>query len=161
MRAKELTIVFFALMLSIAAFASEKQQRIELRVDASQGQDGAIQSFRFDSEEAGFDLAELQLGESRSYVDAEGNNLFVVRTEAGFDFDLNGRKISLPDITSEDLHMMVVHDGDESHGQKHAVRKVKIIKMESGEDINEYSDDVKIHEAHEIHIVRKEVDVTN
>ncbi len=161
MRAKELTIVFFALMLSAAALASEMQRHVELRIDARQGQSGAVESFRFDSEEAGFDLAELQLGESRSYIDKEGNNLFVVRTEAGFDFDLNGRKISLPDITSEDLHMMVAHDGDESHGQKHAIRKVKVIKMESGEDTNEYSDDVKIHEAHEIRIVREEVDVTN
>jgi len=159
MRAKALTIIFFALMLSAATLASEKQRHIRIHVDAQEGHDTDIQSFRFDSDETGFDLEELQLGESRAYVDEDGNNLFVVRTEDGFDFDINGRKISLPDFTRGE--MMIMSDGDEMHGEKHVMRKVKIIKMDSGDGNNEYSDDMEIHEAHEIHIVREEVDVTN
>jgi hypothetical protein len=159
MSAKALTIIFFALMLSAATLASEQQRRVEIMVKADDGHEGAITSFRFDSDEAGFDLEELQLGESRAYVDEDGNNLYVVRTEDGFDFDLNGRKISLPDFTSGD--MMFMGDGDEAHGEKHVIRKVKIMGMISDDGSNEYSDDMEIHEVHEVRIVREEVNVTN
>ena len=159
MRAKALTIIFFALMLSAATLASEKQRHVQIHVDAHEGHDSDIQSFRFDSDEAGFDLEELQLGESRAYVDEDGNNLYVVRTEDGFDFDLNGRKISLPDFTSGD--MLFIGDGDEAHGEQHVIRKVKIMGMISDDGSNEYSDDMEIHEVHEVRIVREEVDVTN
>jgi hypothetical protein len=159
MRAKAPTIIFFALMLSAATLASEKQRHVRIHVDAQEGHGTNIQSFRFDSDETGFDLEELQLGESRAYVDEDGNNLFVVRTENGFDFDINGRKFSMPDITSGD--MIFNGDGDEAHGEKHVIRKVKIMGMISDDGSNEYSDDMEIHEMHEIRIVREEVDVTN
>ncbi len=159
MKTKALIIIFFALMLSAAAMASEIQRHIQIRVDVQESHDTEIQSLRFDSDVAGFDLEALQLGESRAYVDEDGNNLFVVRTEDGFDFDINGRKISLPDFTRGD--MMIMSDGAKMHGENHVIRKVKIIKMDSDDDNNEYSDDMGLHEAYEISIVREEVDVTN
>ncbi len=161
MKTKALIIIFFALMLSAAAMASEKQRHIQIRVDVQESHDTEIQSLRFDSDVAGFDLEALQLGESRAYVDENGNNLFVVRTEDGFDFDLNGRKISLPDFTSGDVDMMFISDGDDAHGEKHVIRKVKMFGIISDDGSNEYSDDMEIHEVHEIRIVREEVDVTN
>ncbi len=39
MKAKGLIIIFFALMLSAATLASEKQRRMEMRVEADAGQD--------------------------------------------------------------------------------------------------------------------------
>ncbi len=159
MKTKALIIIFFALMLSAAAMASEKQRHIQIRVDVQDSHDSEIQSFRFDSDVAGFDLEALQLGESRAYVDEDGNNLFVVRTEDGFDFDINGRKISLPDFTRGD--MIIMSDDAEMHSEKHVIRKVKIIKMDSDDGNNEYFDEMGTHEAHEIRIVREEVDVTN
>ena len=163
MRTKALTIIFFALMLSAAAMASEQHRRIELMVEADDGHDGDITSFRFDSDEAGFDLDELQLGESRAYVDEDGNNLYVVRTEDGFDFDLNGRKISLPDFSKHgDITML--HANDETH----VLRQVHKVRMISGDEIDGLDldielnfDDMDIHGEHEIHVIKKEVDVTN
>jgi len=159
MKIKALIIIFFALMLSAAAMASEKQRHVQIHVDAQDGHDADIQSFRFNSDDAGFDLEELQLGESRAYVDADGNNLFVVRTEDGFDFDLNGHKISLPDFTGDD--MMFIHDGDDAHGEKQITRKMKMIKIDSDNFGIDFTDDMEIHELHEVRIVREEVDVTN
>ncbi len=119
--------------------------------------------FVFDSDEAGFDLNELQLGESRAYVDADGNNLYVVRTEEGFDFDLNGRKISLPDF-AELGDTVAFHADDETH----VMRSVQKIELISDEDIGEMDleielnfDDMGIHEGHETIVIKKEVDVTN
>jgi hypothetical protein len=159
MKTKALIIIFFALMLSAAAVASEKQRHVQIHVDAQDGHDTDIQSFRFDSDDAGFDLEELQLGESRAYVDEDGNNLFVVRTEDGFDFDLNGHKISLPDFTNDE--MMFVRDGNDAHGEKQIIRKMKMIKIDSNDFGIDFTDDMEIHELHEIRIVREEVDVTN
>jgi hypothetical protein len=159
MKTKALIIIFFALMLSAAAMASEKQRHMQIHVDAQEGHDTEIQSFRFDSDDAGFDLGELQLGESRAYVDEDGNNLFVVRTEDGFDFDINGRKISLPDLSSDD--MTYIHGGDDAHGEKQIVRKMKMIKIDSDDFGIDFTDDMEIHELHEVRIVREEVDVTN
>jgi hypothetical protein len=163
MRTKALIIIFFALMLSAATFASEQQRRVEVRVEAHDGHDGEMQSFRFDSDEAGFDLDELQLGESRAYVDAEGNNLYVVRTEEGFDFDLNGRKISMPDFSDHgDFTMM--HSDD----QVHVLRSVQKIEMVTEDGIGDLDLDIElnfgdmdIHGDHEIYVIKEEVDVTN
>jgi hypothetical protein len=123
MKTKALIIIFFALMLSAAAMASEKQRHIQIHVDAQEGHDTEIQSFRFDSDTAGFDLEELQLGESRAYVDEEGNNLYVVRTEDGFDFDINGRKFSLPDFTS-------IHNEYSDDMEIHEIHKIRIVREE-------------------------------
>ena len=163
MRTKALTIIFFALMLSAAAMASEQQRRIAIMVEADDGHDGDITSFRFDSDEAGFDLDELQLGESRAYVDEDGNNLYVVRTEEGFDFDLNGRKISLPDFTKHG-NITMMHAGNGTH----VVRSVQKIRIDTDNGIDDLDldielnfDDMDIHGDHEIYVVKKEVDVTN
>ena len=163
MKTKALTIIFFALMLSAATLASEQHRRVEVLIEADEGHDGEMQSFRFDSDEAGFDLEELQLGESRAYVDADGNNLYVVRTEEGFDFDLNGRKISLPSF-SEHGDITMIHMGDEAH----VLRSVQKVKMVSSDDVDGLDldielnfDDMDIHGIHEIQIVEEEVDVTN
>ena len=161
MKAKDITVLFFALMLSAAALASEKQRHVQIHVDAQEDHDAAMQSFRFDSDAIDFDLRELQLGESRSFIDEEGNNLFVVRTEKGFDFNVNGREISMPDFTEGDVDAMIMQHGDDIHGEKHVVRGIRQIEMMTDEDIHEISEDMELHEVHEIRIVREEVDVTN
>jgi hypothetical protein len=177
-KTQRLTIIFFAMLLSVATFASEKQRHIQLQVQSDEGEAAGMQAFRFDSDEAGFNLDELQLGESRSYIDEVGNNMFVVRTEEGFDFDINGRKISVPDF-SKHGDVMVMHDGDESHSERHVIRKVEKVEMVSVGNANELVmpielnlelteldielnfDDMDIHEGHETIVFEKEVNVTN
>ena len=161
MKAKDITVLFFALMLSAAALASEKQRHVQIHVDAQEGQDATMQTFRFDSDAIDFDVRELQLGESRSFIDKEGNNLFVVRTEEGFDFNVNGREISMPDFTEGDVDAMIMQHGDDIHGENHVIRGKRQIEMMTDEDIHIISEDMELHEVHEIHIVREEVDVTN
>lgn len=110
--------ILFALMLSVAAWASETQEkRMKIVVET---QDADTSVLRFDSDEAGFTLDELQLGESRSIVDKDGNTLFVVRTEDGFEFDVDGKKIKVPNIDiDEDVHF----DGDHEKHEVHVVKK--------------------------------------
>ena len=86
MKTKALIIIFFALMLSAAAMASEKQRHSQIHVDAQESRDTELQSFHFD-------------------------------------FDPNGRKISLSDFTS-------IHNEYSNDTEIHEVHKIRIVREE-------------------------------
>lgn len=131
-RIKGVAVFLMTLAMSVAAWAAETQEkRMKIVVETHDADESVL---RFDSDEAGFSLDELQLGESRSIVDKDGNTLFVVRTEDGFEFDVGGRKIEVPDLTAEGLEDMDIHEHVHVDGE---------------------------HEEHEVRIVKKKVHVTN
>ena len=59
MKTKALIIIFFALMLSAAALASEKQRHMQIHIDAQDGHDSEMQSFRFSSDDEYSDDMEI------------------------------------------------------------------------------------------------------
>lgn len=65
------------------------------------------------SEELGFDLQDLQVGESRAVVDDAGRNILITRTSEGYDFDVDGKSISMPAF---DGHAGLVQAGGISAG---------------------------------------------
>ena len=65
-------------------------------------------------EELGFDLQDLQFGESRSVVDGSGRNILITRTETGYDFAVDGRTISMPAF---EQHAELVEIVDPSEGE--------------------------------------------
>ena len=146
------------LMLSIAAVAGEQHKRVEIVVDDNNGA-----PIVFDSESAGFDPLELQLGESRSVVDEDGNTVFIVRTEDGFDIESNGRRVSVPDPASMvTAHVdIAAHVSDE---EAEVMRQIVIERMHEEHEVNvlhdiDLDEDVEIE--HEIRIVREVVNDTN
>jgi len=158
MTLKALTAILMTVVVSLAALASEQRRmHVEIAIDA----DGdAVQAFSFDSDQAGFDLEQMQIGESQTITDASGNAALVTRTEDGFQFDVNGKTIDVPDHTS------AVADIDTDVHVMKEVRKIKI--MESGENVvlieaDSSHGDHGIHseEEHEVIIIKKEVDVAN
>ena len=90
----------FAVLVVIGLFATtvwsgEKQhQKIEVKVisDGGEGQTHLI----LDSDELGFNLHEMQVGENQSIVDKEGRAVLVTRTEDGFSFEVDGKTIDMP-----------------------------------------------------------------
>jgi hypothetical protein len=81
-------------------------------------------SFRLDSDELGFDLDEMQMGETRSVVDESGRAIMITRSETGFSFNVDGETIELPhfaDMDGEDLHW--VGKGDDADVNVQVVRK--------------------------------------
>ena len=132
MKLKGIIVVFFAGMMSLAAIAgeqakeqaSDQAQRVEIKIKTDDGQ-GEATKFSFASADDEFRLQDLQLGESRSFVDADGNTLYVVRTEDGFDMDVNGKKVSIPDVL-EDIEVSGDHHGDEEHRTIRIKKKVVI-----------------------------------
>lgn len=49
-----------------------------------------------DSESLGFELRDLQVGENRSVVDKNGQNVLITREAEGFRFDVDGKTIQMP-----------------------------------------------------------------
>jgi len=152
-------VIFWGFLLATAAVCGEEQHtRIEIRIDDDAA---GRQSFTFDSQDAGFDLDSFVVGETRSVTDVSGNTADIRRTEEGFEIDVNGKTIDLmypPEVDA--LHH---EQGDQSHlGRKYSgvtvsedVEKVKVVK------IQEDHDESHRHDAHEIRIIEKEIDVTN
>ena len=97
MKVIRMTALAAALLLGASALAQTKEHKaIKIVVDADDA--GNYTSLAFDSEQMGFDLSELQEGESRSFVDDKGRNVLVTRESDGFKIDVDGEIIALPAI---------------------------------------------------------------
>jgi hypothetical protein len=94
--AKGIIVSVFVFVLGAAAFAGEEHRMlVELGVD-EHGQEAEI--FRFDRDDPGMSLHDMQVGESRTLTDDSGTTALVVRTEDGFEFDINGRKFRMGNV---------------------------------------------------------------
>jgi hypothetical protein len=132
MTAKAIVVSLFAAVLGAAAFAGEEHRmHIELALDDDQA---GAQVFRFDSHDAGLDLHDMQVGESRTITGESGETALVVRTEDGFEFDINGKKIKMGDvgaahgfaITQSQHHAETLINVDEDVHVAHAIKVIKV-----------------------------------
>ena len=71
-------------------------------------------SFFLDSDDLGFDLEEMQVGETRSIIDESGQSILITRNEDGFNFNIDGKSIDLPNFGDESTEAMhwISADGD-------------------------------------------------
>ncbi len=125
---KKFAVLFWAFLLAAAAVAGEEQRtKIEIEID---DENTGHRSFKFDSADAGFDLNDLAVGETRELTGESGNKALVTRTDDGFVLDVDGEKIDLSDLHgSGDAH--VVHmkvDDDHKKMKKH--KQVRMIKTD-------------------------------
>jgi len=132
MTGKSLVVSFFAFMLGAAALAGEEYRtQIEVAIDDDQSGE---QHFRFDSQDAGFNLHDMQVGESRTITSESGQTAFVLRTEDGFEFEVDGRKIDMGDFG--DVHGFTMGHGDtlvNVDENIHMAHKIKVVKID-GDD---------------------------
>ena len=85
-------VLLWAFLLAAAAVAGEEQRtKIEIEID---GDDSGHRSFRFDSKDAGFNLHDMAVGETRELTGESGNTALVTRTEDGFVLDVDGFGVS-------------------------------------------------------------------
>ena len=104
MNFKGIIVSLFALVLGAAALAGERHRmQVELMLDGDEGE----RRYSFDSADAGFELHELQIGESRTIVGTSGETGIVTRTAEGFEFNVDGEVIEMPDVrTTVDREML-------------------------------------------------------
>ena len=107
MNIKSIAAGVLALLAATAQAGEDQKTRIEIALDDDTS---GKQSFVFDSQDAGFDLQSMVVGESRSITDRSGNTADLRRTESGFEIDIGGKTIELPNVAA--------HEG--RHGE-HAV----------------------------------------
>jgi hypothetical protein len=105
-------IVVSAALLILAGLASagdEHQARIEVMVADGHGSDGI--HFKIDSDDLGFNLEDMQEGETRSIIDEDGRSILITREAKGFKIDIDGKTIEMP-LFDGGHEVMWLGDGD-------------------------------------------------
>lgn len=88
-------VLAFVASLAGAVYAGETEHHeIVVAVEADDA-DGKFK-FRFDSDNAGFELDDLQVGESRSIVGESGESALITRDEDAYRIEVNGKTIEMP-----------------------------------------------------------------
>jgi hypothetical protein len=111
MNGKQTATLLATILFATAAYAGEQvHHKMEIKVIADGG-DGATH-LTLDSDELGFNLHDMQVGENRSIIDKEGRSILVTRTEENFSFDIDGKSIEIPALHGHDGSNVWVSKGD-------------------------------------------------
>ncbi|MDH3812077.1 MAG: hypothetical protein OEU60_10270 [Gammaproteobacteria bacterium] len=139
MTLRTLTVFFWVCLIGAAAVAGE-EPRTEIKI-AIDGEDTGHRVFRFDSKDSDVDLQELAVGESEVIIDSDGNEVTVLRTENGFEFDVEGKKIEIAGMHGEhDFEMLhEVLEGEDVVVEKH--KQVRVIKTNDSNGVTIISGD--------------------
>jgi hypothetical protein len=128
---KLLKIVVFAvslLLVGVASAGEEHQMKVRVVVADSDGGDEV--RLNLDSDDLGFNLHDMQEGETRSIVDESGRPILISRGAKGFTFDVDGKTIEMPLFDSgegdlwvsdggvENVEVHVMHDAEFASSDK-------------------------------------------
>ena len=107
---KLLKLVGLAVLLIFAtAMAQEVEKKMQIRVMvAGDGGDEASE-LNWSSDEMDFDLQDLAVGETQTIESDSGKPIIVTRTEQGFNFDVDGKSVMMPDLGTHGTHMAFVN----------------------------------------------------
>jgi hypothetical protein len=171
MNIKQITATAALTLLACSALAGPGQHtKMEIKVVSDDG-DGETRLV-LDSDELGFDLHDMQVGENQSIVDKEGRPVLITRTAEGFEFAVDGKTIQMPEI---DGHAIRKHAG----GPPHAMAGREGVMIVSGKPIDDATQRVirealeaagheSVHFAdghgparHEVKVVTKVVEVSD
>jgi hypothetical protein len=92
------------LIFGAAALADVEEKREMKIVIAGASSDGNT-TLHWTSDEPGFDMESMQLGETQSIVDESGRSVLVTREAEGFRFDVDGKTIVVPDMGAHGAYM--------------------------------------------------------
>ena len=119
-------VLFGALLIGLAGSAmagDEAKMKMVIEVVAEDGTNG--KHFMINSDDLGFNLDGMQVGENRSIVDESGQNILITRGEDGFSFNIDGETIELPHFGGgEHGGMHWISDGEDSDVNVHVMKDV-------------------------------------
>ncbi len=127
MKIGKILLLAAALGLATIAFAGEEMKMKVVVVE--DGGDGEIR-IDLDSDDIGFNLEELQEGESRSIVDKAGRSIVVTRKADGFTFDVDGKTIDMPMLGGDHNKLVWVDEDGDTDVDVHIMKNATFI----GED---------------------------
>lgn len=123
------SILLVALLgMAMTAFAAD-EVRTKMVIALVDGDGDDQTRIELDSEELGFNLHDMQVGENRSIVDEDGRTILVTRDADGFSFDVDGKTIKMP----------AFHGGPHGSGMPHGAVMI------------DGADDVDVHVVHGAH----------
>ena len=142
MQAKNIVSLVAASVLASAAFAGE-EMHTKMKMIVVDGDADSEVRFELDSDELGFDLHDMQVGENQSVVDSQGRSVLVTREEDGFSFNVDGKIIKLPAVGAEHERVWVEKFGD-------------------GEDVDVHviHDATYEHDGADVKIIKKKIEIT-
>ena len=141
MKFKNLVSITAVLMLASAALAGE-EIHTKMKIAVVDGSDDGEVRVELDSDELGFDLHAMQVGENQSFVDASGRNILVTRETDGFSFNVDGKTIKLPAL-----------DGD------YESVWVENIDADADVDVHVLHDESVDHDGHKVKIIKKKIEI--
>jgi len=108
---------------------TEKQMKIHVATD---GVGHEATEIRLSGADMDFDLQDMQVGETRSVVDESGRSVLITRQEDGFEFNIDGKVINMPDMHGE-FATLVNHEIED--GEVHKMRAHKMVMADGDNDI--------------------------
>ena len=151
MNIKRVLLLATGLLCASLAFAGEPEvkwvTKIAIAEDDGTGHEPTV--LELSSDDLGFSLHDLQIGESRAVVDDAGRNILITRTSDGYDFDVDGKTVSMPALEGDGSFMQVVDlsdadfdvefTGDEAHVMHSASNGITIIASSPIDDATQAS----------------------
>lgn len=132
-------VFFWVCLIGTAAVAGE-EPRTEIKI-AIDGEDTGQRVFRFDSQDSDVDLHKLAVGESQVMTDSDGNEVKVLRTEDGLEFDVEGETIEIAGLPGKHEFEMLhaAHEDEDIVVEKH--KQVRVIKTNGSHGVTIISGD--------------------
>ena len=202
MTLRTFTVFLWGCLIATAAVAGEQHK---MKIEVAVSGDGEE---HFEWHGDGTEIDDLEVGESKTIVNDDGNEITMTRTEDGMEIEVDGKNIELMHMGSDsdvDVVVDVLHEKGANvfiHGEHESEdvmvdshKSVKIVKSHdsdgvtiiSGDEIDEetrarleevlkgagkdgtvmfidgseFSGDEQAQGKHKVHIIKKEVDVTN
>jgi hypothetical protein len=112
---KLIKIAVFAVSLLLAGVVSAgEEHQMKVRVVVADSDGGDEVRLNLDSDDLGFNLHDMQEGETRSIVDESGRSILITRGAKGFKFDVEGKTIEMPLFDSGEGDLWVSDGGVEN-----------------------------------------------
>jgi hypothetical protein len=105
MNTLKLLAIALTLTFGATALADVEEHREIKVVIEGQSTDGGT-AFSWTSDHPGFDMENMQVGETQSIIDESGKSVLITREADGFRFDVDGESIKMPDMGSMDMSSM-------------------------------------------------------
>ncbi len=111
MKFKQLA-VFVVIGLFATTVWSGEEAHHEMKIAIVESDGDSETRIELDSDDMGFNLHDMQVGENRSIVDREGRSILVTRGEDNFAFEIDGKTIEMPAFDGHDRGNVWVSKGD-------------------------------------------------
>lgn len=141
MNLKNVISITTLIVLASAAFAGEEMQT-KMKIAIVDGTDDGVVRVELDSDELGFNLHDMQVGENQSIVDATGRSILVTRETDGFSFNVDGKTIKVPAFAGD-----------------HDAVWVEKVDGDADVDVHLLHSDADTHDGHKVKIIKKKIEI--